>query len=56
MSTAPTPKVTPAEAISIALTAYPHRPTIVDPESDVVTVVIKTIENAGWKIVPREQA
>jgi hypothetical protein len=47
------PTVTPAEAIAIALSIVRYTPgDLQDPEGRVVTLVLKAIHDAGWKIEP----
>jgi hypothetical protein len=48
------PLVTPAEAIAIALSVVRWAPgELQDPEGLVVTLVLKALKDAGWKIEPR---
>lgn len=47
------PLVKPAEAIAIALSIVRYKPgDLQDPEGRVVTLVLKAIHDAGWKIEP----
>jgi hypothetical protein len=47
------PLVEPAEAIAIALSIVRYKPgDLLDPEGRVVRLVLKAIEQAGWKIEP----
>lgn len=47
------PLVTPAEAIAIALSIVRWKPgDLLDPEGRVVSLVLKAIKDAGWKIEP----
>ena len=51
------PTVTPAECIALALTASEWKPgNIMDPEGNVVQLVLKALKREGWKIVPMERA
>lgn len=48
--------VTPAECIALALTASEWKPGhIMDPDGDVVQLVLKSLRHEGWKIVPMER-
>jgi hypothetical protein len=48
------PLVEPAEAIAIALSIVCYKPgDMLDPEGRVVTLVLRAIKEAGWKIEPR---
>jgi hypothetical protein len=50
------PTVTPAECIAVALTASEWKPgNIMDPEGNVVQLVLKSLKREGWKIVPMEK-
>ena len=48
------PLVTPAEAIAIALSVVRWTPGVLqDPDGRTVTLVLKALHEAGWKIEPR---
>ncbi len=50
------PLVTPAEAIAIALSTVRYSPgDLLDPDGRVVQLVLRSIREAGWKIVPAER-
>lgn len=50
------PIVTPEECIAVALTCSQWKPgRIVDPNGDVVNLVLKSLKREGWKIVPMER-
>jgi hypothetical protein len=47
------PLVEPKEAIAIALSIVRYKPgDLLDPDGRVVSLVLKAIEQAGWKIEP----
>lgn len=47
------PLVQPAEAIAIALSIVRYKPgDLYDPEGRVVSLVMKSIHDAGWKFEP----
>jgi hypothetical protein len=47
------PLVEPKEAIAIALSIVRYKPgDLLDPDGRVVRLVLKAIEQAGWKIEP----
>lgn len=49
------PTIRPAECIAIALTAAQWKPgRIMDPDGDVVQLVLKSLKREGWDIVPIE--
>ena len=48
------PIITPAEAIAIALSVVRWKPgDLQDPDGDVVALVVKAVNDAGWKFEPR---
>lgn len=48
------PIITPAEAIAIALSVARWKPgDLQDPDGDVVSLVVKAVNDAGWKFEPR---
>lgn len=51
------PTVTPAECVALALTCSQWKPgRIMDPDGDVVQLVLRSLKREGWKIVPMERA
>lgn len=50
------PVVTARECIAVALTCAQWKPgRIVDPDGDVVQLVLKSLRKEGWKIVEMER-
>lgn len=50
------PTVLPAECIAVALTASEWKPGhIMDPDGNVVQLVLQALKREGWKIVPMER-
>jgi len=50
------PTVSPSECIALALTASEWKPGhIMDPDGDVVQLVLRALKREGWKIVPMER-
>lgn len=51
------PTVRPEECIAVALTASEWKPgNIMDPDGNVVQLVMRALKREGWKIVPMERA
>lgn len=51
------PTVRPAECIALALTCAQWKPgRIMDPDGEVVQLVLKSLKHEGWKIVEMERA
>lgn len=49
------PTIRPAECIAIALTAAQWKPgRIMDPDGDVVQLVLRSLKREGWEIVAKE--
>lgn len=50
------PTIRPAECIAVALTCAQWKPgRIVDPDGEVVRLVLKSLRKEGWKIVEMER-
>lgn len=50
------PTVSPRECIALALTCSQWKPgRIVDPDGDIVNLVLSSLKREGWKIVPMER-
>ena len=50
------PTVTARECIALALTCSQWKPgRIVDPDGDIVSLVLKSLDREGWKIVEMER-
>jgi len=48
------PTVRPAECIAIALTAAQWKPGhIMDPDGDIVRLVLQSLDREGWKFEPK---
>lgn len=48
------PTITPSEVIAVVLTTTQWKPNrILDPDDAVVHSILKCLDDAGWKIVPR---
>lgn len=49
------PTIRPAECIAVALTCSQWKPgRIVDPDGEVVRLVLRALRDEGWSIVPTE--
>lgn len=49
------PTIRPAECIAVALTCSQWKPgRIVDPDGEVVRLVLRALKDEGWSIVPTE--